>query len=114
VTDRLHELGHDVLPVNFGERALDRDRFINCRAELYWALRNAMKRDSANKLLIPKKWASLAKECTWPRYTIQSDRRIQLESKKEIKKRKKRSPDEADALALTYYRDANSFNIEAA
>jgi len=114
VTDRLHELGHEVLPVNFGERALDRERFLNCRAELYWALRGALKPDSEKRLLIPKQWASLAKECTWPRYKIRSDRLIQLEGKDEIKKRKKRSPDEADALALTFYRQTNEFTMEAA
>ena len=33
---------------------------------------------------------------------LQGDRTIRLESKDEIKKRGGRSPDEADALAMTY------------
>jgi len=36
------------------------------------------------------------------RYSIQGDRRLRLESKDEYKKRTKRSPDDADALAMAY------------
>jgi len=114
VTDRLHELEIDVTPVNFGETALDRERFFNCRTEMYWAIRNAMRPDAKEKLLIPKQYAALGKECTWPRYTIQSDRKIRLEPKDKIKKRRGRSPDLADALALTYYHQVNQFGMEMA
>ena len=35
-------------------------------------------------------------------YTIEGDRRIRLESKDVLRKKGRRSPDEADALAMTY------------
>lgn len=114
VTDRLHELGFSVVPVNFGERATDKHRFVNVRAEMYWNIRNAMKPDSTSRLYVPKEFGAVAKECAWPRYKIQSDRRIQLEDKAAIKQRRKRSPDLADALALTYYGETSDFSMEAA
>ena len=36
------------------------------------------------------------------RYTVQGDRRIKLESKDDFKKRSRSSPDDADALAMTF------------
>ena len=41
-------------------------------------------------------------QVTRRKYKVQSDRTIRLEAKDEIKKRGGRSPDEADALAMTY------------
>lgn len=117
VTDRLHELGIDVVPVNFGEAARDRETFLNCRTELYWTAKSRLEEESQNKFYIPKEWAPLAKELTWPRYKLRSDGRIQLESKDDIKKRKKASPDLADALAVSFAGpdDAiDSFSVEAA
>jgi len=35
-------------------------------------------------------------------FTIEGDRKIKLESKDDLRKKGKRSPDEADALAMTY------------
>jgi hypothetical protein len=114
VTDRLHELEIYANPVNVGEGAMDTDRFRNLRAEIYWNMRERMKEGADSRFFIPKQFAEVAKECTWPHYELMSDNRIQLESKKEIKKRTRRSPDLADALALTFANSGADFSVEAA
>lgn len=115
VTDSMHEQGFCCTPVNFGEAAADRHKFANCRAELYWQIRNRMNPDVAGKKLLffPRKFASIAKECTWPKYSLASDSRIILEPKEKIKKRKGRSPDESDALALTFAGDVIGASFES-
>jgi len=115
VTDRLHELDVDVIPVNFGSKAIQNDKFKNTRAELYWLMRETMCEDAENRLYIPKQYANLAKELTWTTYKQMSDQRIQLESKENIKKQRKASPDLADALALTFAgREDIGFGADAA
>ncbi|HLM21480.1 MAG TPA: hypothetical protein VK390_08160, partial [Propionibacteriaceae bacterium] len=39
VVDRLIELGLPVTPYNGGEASIDKERFVNARAEDYWTLR---------------------------------------------------------------------------
>jgi len=101
VTDTLHEQGIMVVPVNFGAGSQDQD-FLNMRAHCYWGLRLALDPDGENPMLMPRKFAELAAECIIPRYKVLSTGKIQLESKDDIKKRIGKSPDRADALALTF------------
>jgi hypothetical protein len=95
VTDRLHELDIPVEPVNFGAGAVDREHFRNRRAECYWALRSALSPDrDGGPWRVPRRWADVR---------LDSSGRIQLESKDEVKRKNDgRSPDEADALALSF------------
>ena len=112
VTDRARELDMAVCAVNFGEAALDKDQFFNRRSELYWRLRNRFDPEKKANFHIPEKYKSLAKECAWAKYTLTSDGRIKLEPKEDIKKRHGRSPDWADALALTEAEPGQGFSIE--
>lgn len=114
VTDRLHEQEVYIIPVNFGERASDADRFRNTRAELYWAAREHSREDAADKVFIPKQFSELAKEMTWTNYTMDSQGRIALEKKEEVKKRKHRSPDLADAYVLTFANSGDNFEVAVA
>ena len=100
VTDRLHEQMLMVRPVIGGAGATDPD-FLNCRAQCYWGARLAFDPDG-ECLLIPREYADLAAECAVPRYKITSNGKLKIEEKDEIKKRLGRSPDLADALALTF------------
>ena len=102
VTDRLHELGVAAVPVNFGSAAYDPERFLNVRAESYWAVRDALNPEGDNPLAVPAAYGDMVYECTGPHYGFSSKGQIKLESKDELKKRTGRSPDLADALALTY------------
>jgi phage terminase large subunit len=102
VTDRLHELGQMINPVVFGESAFEDEKYVNRRTEMYWSVRQAIMPDSAEPLWLPEQFDALIKELTWPHYTMASEKKIALESKDKIKKRRGQSPDFADALALTY------------
>ena len=101
VVDRLIQLNHDVIGVNFGGTA---DRWspgmsltANKRSEMWTMLRDALK----SGLAIPDD-QRLEFELLAPNYTYDQNNAILLEKKKDMKLRGLQSPDIADALALTY------------
>ncbi|MDR0439470.1 MAG: terminase family protein [Candidatus Accumulibacter sp.] len=98
VIDRLRQLGHDVIEVNFGGKA-NNTRYANKRAEMWYEMAEAIR----SGLLIPND-NSLKLELATPTYRFDASNHILIESKDEIKKRlpDASSPDLADALALTY------------
>jgi hypothetical protein len=98
VIDRLRQLGHDVIEVNFGGKAYD-VRYVNKRAEMWFLMAEWVRAGGC----IPND-DSLKLELATPTYKYDAANRIQLESKDEIKKRlpDAGSPDIADALALTF------------
>lgn len=98
VIDRLRQLGHDVVEVNFGGKPND-PRFANKRAEMWHELADWVRGGGA----IPNENA-LKLELATPTYRYDASNRIVLESKDDIKKRlpDNGSPDLADALALTF------------
>tara|TARA_E500000081_G_scaffold33756_1_gene37564 strand:- start:12762 stop:14285 length:1524 start_codon:yes stop_codon:yes gene_type:complete len=101
VVDRLMELGHEdvVVAINFGGAALDPQRFLNRRAEMWWSLRDWL--DGDVPVMIPDR-DDLHTDLCAPQYKYDSNARRKLESKDDIKKRGYRSTDCADALALTF------------
>jgi phage terminase large subunit len=105
VADRLRQLGYDVLPVAFGGTAVDTGpasqvpasrRFRNRRAQLFWALREALERGQVALAEDDEVRADLAAL----RYGFTPDGRLVIEEKDAIRQRLGRSPDRADALAL--------------
>jgi len=96
VTDRLRELNAPVVPCIAGSGAREDRKFINSRAEMWWALREAL---MAGDLALPDD-RRLAADLTNVKFSYDSRGRIKLESKDEIKKRLGRSPDRGDALAI--------------
>lgn len=98
VYDRLVELGYGdvVTAVNFGGVPGRTDRYVNKRAEMWGDLR-----DWLPLAELPDDTA-LAGELSAPGYKYDSESRIQLEKKEDMRKRGIRSPDSADALALTF------------
>jgi len=105
-----------------GSKAIDSERFKDRNAEAWYSIREALYDDdldigqacsqypnckckqtatgcgSVNDDTLQRLVAQLASR----QYTIEGDRRIKLESKDILRKKGKRSPDEADALAMTY------------
>lgn len=104
VVDRLHEQGFGVCGVNFGDKMCNKKRFANTRAQCYWMLKEALNPESENPLAIPKKPTSLCSELAAIEWSADSAGHIKIEPKEDVKKRLGRSPDYADALALTYVR----------
>ncbi len=100
VVDRLNELGHRdvVVAVNAGSKALNEKRFYNKRAEM-WGLG----KDWLNEypVQIPDVDSLHADLCA-PKYEYDSNTRLKIERKEDLKKRGIRSSDESDALFLTF------------
>lgn len=99
--DRLVEMGFKtrVSLVNFGSNALDPEKYKNRRAEMWDNVKKWL--ESEEKTQLPDVDA-LQADLTSPGYKYTSTTQLQLESKEDIKKRLKRSPDAGDALALTF------------
>ena len=106
VVDRLREQGYSVCAVNNGAKASDSGHFSNVRAETYWALREAINPEGDAPLAIAatgnRDFEGMMAELLQPSYSLDSKGRIKIESKDAIKARLGCSPDEADALALTF------------
>ena len=89
--------GEIVRGVNFGARAIDDERYANRRAEMWDAVREWL----TGNVQLPKDDKLLDDLCSVNKKYDQKGR-LQLESKDDVKKRLGRSPDKADALALTF------------
>lgn len=95
VIDNLLTAGHSPLGIQFHAPALDQ-RYKNRRAEMWIEMADWVKRGGALPN-IPE----IVGELTTPTYTF-SGGKLMLEEKDQIKARLGRSPDLADALALTF------------
>ena len=99
--DRLVEMGYGarVELINFGSSAFDADEYLNRRAEMWGDMNKWLK--SVMETEIPDE-DYLQADLVSPGFMYTSNTQIQLESKKDIKKRIGKSPDGGDALALTF------------
>lgn len=102
--------GDQTMAMNGAEGTEARDKsgqlgFINCRAQWYWQFREALDPESGQDICLPPSRTLFVDLCT-PRWKLTA-RGIQIESKDDIIKRIKRSPDEGDsciyAHAQKYY-----------
>jgi hypothetical protein len=105
VFDQLDLMGINVYAVDFSS-APDNDsqeRYLNKRAEMYGRARDWIKKGGClppdDKRAESK---GLSAQLTAATYTYQGDVKLQLESKKDIRRRLGISPDDADALAITF------------
>ncbi len=96
VIDRLRQLGHHVIGVNFGSASSETRIYSNKRAEMWGRMRDWLAGGAVQDN------AELIAELTGPEYSYDKDSRIVLEKKADMKKRGLSSPDKADALALTF------------
>ena len=95
VIDNLITAQIPALAINFAEKAIN-GRYKNRRAEMWFSMADAVKAGLALPYI-----PDLVAELTTPTYTFMNGQ-ILIEEKDQIKKRLGRSPDIADALALTY------------
>lgn len=98
VFDQMVSQGFYCIDGNFGMAADDKDRFTNKRAECYFRLKEALGRG----LALPKD-DELMEELQAISYQYTETGKIKLQSKESIKEELGRSPDKADALALTFF-----------
>jgi len=96
VADRLRQLGHrNVVDVQFGGSSPD-PKCLNMRAYMWSRLRDWLARGAIDAA------ADLEMDLTGPGYSHDKADRLVLESKEAMKKRGLDSPDDGDALALTF------------
>ncbi len=112
VVDRLAELDLPVVPYNGGEAPIDKERFVNARAEDYWTLRE---RFEQGEIDIDPDDDKLAAQLGSIKWGIDSRGRIKIESKDDMRKRGLPSPDRADAMAIAFAGRANAapMNVES-
>ena len=96
VVDRLRQLGFEVIEVNFGGKADDPKKYRNKAAEMWGRMRDAL------PTLYLDQDEQLATDLTGREYGYTAADQIDLESKEDMKRRGLASPDDADALALTF------------
>lgn len=97
VYDRLRERDRPVTGVTAGEPAGDSETFMNMKAELYWELRKWIMRDDVRMDERPE-WTQL----TWILYKVNSEKKVKIEPKEDLKKRTNKSPDYAEGAMLTF------------
>lgn len=98
VYDRLVELGVNVTGVNSATAANDPERYENKRAEMWWLMKEWF---ADQPCRIPNS-AALISDITAPQPRASSNGRRLVEKKEDMKRRGLRSPDGADAVALTF------------
>lgn len=101
VYDIMKELGYGkfITLVHFNESPLDEDRFVNKRAELWYLAKEWIEDDGVS---IPDDEVFQADLMSAPEEMTTSNSKIQMVSKKQIKKEFGMSPDILDGLGLTF------------
>ncbi len=98
VIDRLRQLGFSVIEVQFGAKADEDRKFANKRAEMWSRMRDWIREDA---ILPDDPQLKLALETPGYGFDKRTERML-LESKDEIRARGGASPDDGDALAMTF------------
>jgi len=105
-TDRLKEMGANVVPINFGGKPLDNKKYPDIISEMWFNLYGLI-----DQIGLPKDH-ELNAELSSRYYKYTPDERRKVESKEEYKKRTgRRSPDKADAMILCFYDKRSSGSV---
>ncbi len=97
VVDYLKEYGYNVVGIDFGGRAKEKDKYENVITEMFFNFKEILDKVSLIEI------DGLVDELAGRRYTITSSGRFKVEDKEHFKKRYGRSPDVADAVLLAFY-----------
>ena len=120
VTDRLKEvvyqenLKYEIIPIQNGSDAIEKNNYYNKASEMWDVVRQELDANLSNYLQgkeaiikLPND-DKLVKQLSNIKYSIDSKGRIQIESKKEMKKRIGESPDRADAVIYSFAENSNT------
>lgn len=97
INDRLRQLGYNVVDVGFGHRAEEDSKFADRTSEMSSRLLEWMQSGGA----LPDV-EELEEDLTNREFTFDSKDRLLMESKRHMKQRIGRSPDDMDAMLLTF------------
>jgi hypothetical protein len=106
VVDRLRELGYDVVEVQFGAKATDSRKYANKRAEMWGRMKEWL------PIGCLARHEPLATDLTAVEYSFRPDDTILLEPKEVMKRRGLDSPDDGDALAITFAEPVPEFTVD--
>jgi phage terminase large subunit len=101
--------GVTIAAVQSSETSRHPDRFKNVRSELWWCVRRWLERGGE----LPPDHDKRDAELLAARYSTDHAHRVVVASKDEMKKRLKRSPDLADALALACFGESPTEDVSA-
>jgi hypothetical protein len=107
VVDQLQSLGVPVFEVQFGGRSDNTSpddpqaKYLNKRAEIWGAMRAWLKKGCIPES-VPLVENTFTEELSGPTYTYSREDYLQLESKRDLRRRGIPSPDLSDALACTF------------
>lgn len=108
VVSRLQELGYDVdnvvngaKPVGDWDADFPGSEYANRRSEMLWVVSRLIK---TKQVRVPREFERIVADLVDVNYAARSDGRIQIESKDEIRKRLRRSPDDGDAFVNAFSR----------
>ena len=96
ISDRLLEMDEPVMPINGGERAVQEDKFVNLKTEMWWYARGLFEKGQVSIINDP----ILIRQLGAVKYHYRSNGKTVVEPKDEVKTRLGRSPDRADAFIL--------------
>lgn len=98
----LKEGGHPSTGVHWGESARDSSQFLNAKAEDYWLLREAFRKNEVAIAPLGQWEDELMEDLAGTYWEMTSTGKIKIEDKAKTRKRLKRSPDLGDAAALGF------------
>ncbi len=90
-----------VIPIQFGSRAVHPEKYTNRRSELWDSMRAWIEKPDT-VIPGPDKLPRIAQDLTSVRFKLNTANKLLLEPKADVRARLGRSPDAADALALTF------------
>lgn len=123
VASTLRHHAADAVPVNGGDTPSEnewsdgltsKEKFANARAEMWWKMRDAFRESYERRhggggthgiepISIPADCHELISQLSLPKWKRTAAGKILIESKDEMRRRGVKSPDFADALAMTFY-----------
>lgn len=105
ICSRVRELGIDAMRLHYGQGSSDKEQWKGIKEEMWMTAKQVL---SDGKLSLPNAddgiGAKLLEDLTSQHYSVNSSGRVELEKKKEIKKRLGRSPDFGDAFIQGVWR----------
>jgi phage terminase large subunit len=102
VTDEMIKRGYNIVPINFGAKAKDEDKYPNLISEAWFEIS-----DIANQIQLPYN-SDLLMELSSRQWKQDNRGKRAVESKADYKKRGFRSPDIADACIICFYTPKNN------
>ncbi len=107
VVDRLRQFGYTVIEVQFGSRADDDKKYVNKRTEMWARMRDWLEVGCLSQD------DQMLSDLTGVEYAFTPKDQIALERKELMKRRGLASPDDADALAVTFAQPVPEFTQHA-